>query len=67
MIIHLEPDILEWKVKWGLGSITTNKACGGDGIPAKLFQILKDEWRRTKKPLDESEEESEEAGLKLNI
>ena len=43
MIIHLEPDILEWKVKWGLGSITTNKACGGDGIPAKLFQILKDD------------------------
>ena len=43
VIIHLEPDILEWKVKWGLGSITTNKACGGDGIPAKLFQILKDD------------------------
>ena len=42
-ITHLEPDILEWKVKWALGSITTNKASGGDGIPAKLFQILKDD------------------------
>ena len=41
MVIHLEPDILECKVKWALGSITTNKAGGGDGIPAELFQILK--------------------------
>ena len=41
VIIHLEPDILECKVKWGLGSITTNKASGGDGIPAELSQILK--------------------------
>ena len=41
MIIHLEPDILKCKVKWALGSITTNKAGGGDGIPAELFQILK--------------------------
>ena len=40
---HLEPDILECKVKWALGSITTNKASGGDGIPAELFQILKDD------------------------
>ena len=40
MIIHLEPDILECKVKWVLGSITTNKASGGDGIPVELFQIL---------------------------
>ena len=40
--IHLEPDILEYKVKWALGSITTNKASGGDGIPVELFQILKD-------------------------
>ena len=38
---HLEPDILECKVKWALGSITMNKACGGDGIPVDLFQILK--------------------------
>ena len=41
MITHLEPDILECEVKWFLGSITMNKACGGDGIPVKLFQILK--------------------------
>ena len=40
---HLEPDILECKVKWALGSITTNKASGGDGIPVDLFQILKDD------------------------
>ena len=43
MITHLEPDILECEVKWGLGSITTKKASGGDGIPVELFQILKDE------------------------
>ena len=43
MITHLEPDILERKVKWALGSITTNKASGGDGVPAELFQILKDD------------------------
>ena len=42
MITHPEPDILECKVKWVLGSITMNKASGGDGIPAELFQILKD-------------------------
>ena len=42
-ITHLEPDILECKVKWALGSITTNKASGGDGIPVELFQILKDD------------------------
>jgi len=41
VIPHLEPDILECEVKWALGSITTNKASGGDGIPADLFQILK--------------------------
>ena len=43
VITHLEPDILEWKVKWALESITTNKASGGDGIPVELFQILKDD------------------------
>ena len=43
MIAHLEPDILECEVKWALGSITMNKASGGDGIPAELFQILKDD------------------------
>ena len=41
VITHLEPDILECKVKWALGSITTNKASGGDRIPVKPFQILK--------------------------
>ena len=42
VITHLEPDILECEVKWALGSITMNKATGGDGIPVELFQILKD-------------------------
>ena len=41
MITHLEPDILECEVKWALESITTNKASGGDGIPAELFQVQK--------------------------
>ena len=41
VITHLEPDILEYEVKWTLGSITMNKASGGNGIPVKLFQILK--------------------------
>jgi len=43
VITHLEPDILEYEVKWALESITTNKASGGDGIPGELFQILKDD------------------------
>ena len=43
MITHLEPDILECKVKWALGSITMNKATGGGGIPVELFQIIKDD------------------------
>ena len=43
MITHLEPDLLECEVKWALGGITTNKASGHDGIPAELFQILKDD------------------------
>ena len=43
VIIHLEPDILECEVKWALGSITMNKASGDDGIPAELFQIVKDD------------------------
>ena len=43
VITHLEPDILECEVKWALGSITTKKTSGGDRIPAKLFQILKDD------------------------
>ena len=51
MITHLEPDILECEVKWALGSITTNKASGGDGISVELFQILNDDdvkmWHST--------------------
>ena len=43
VVTHLEPDILECEVKWALGSITTSKARGGDGIPVELFQILKDD------------------------
>ena len=43
VITHLEPNILECEIKWALGSITANKACGGDGIPVELFQILKDD------------------------
>jgi len=43
VIPHLEPDILESEVNWALGGITMNKASGGDGIPAELFQVLKDD------------------------
>ena len=43
VVTHLEPDILEYEVKWALESITMNKASGGDGIPVELFQILKDD------------------------
>ena len=43
VITHLEPDILECEGKWALGRLTTNKASGGDGIPAELFKILKDD------------------------
>ena len=43
MLTHLEPDILEYEVKWGLGSITMNKASGGEGISAELFKSLKDD------------------------
>jgi len=43
VITHLEPDILDYEVKWALESITTNKASGGDGIPVELFQILQDD------------------------
>ena len=51
VITHLgpEPDILGCEVKWALGNITTNKASGGDGIPAKLFQLLKDDAQYTSK------------------
>jgi len=43
VITHLEPDTLEWQIKWALGSITTNRVSGGDGIPVELFQILKND------------------------
>ena len=64
MVTHLEPDILECEVKWASGSITTKKVSGGDGIPAELFQILKDDsvkalhsicqqiWKTQQWPLD---------------
>ena len=64
MITHLEPDILECEVKWALGSITPNKASGGDGIPVELFQILNNDavqvlhsicqqiWKTQQKPQD---------------
>ena len=51
MITHLEPDILECEVKWALGSITANKASGSDGIPAELFQILKDDAVKVLHPI----------------
>ena len=51
MITHLEPDILEYEVKWALESITMNKASGGDGIPVELFQILKDDALRVLLPI----------------
>ena len=51
VITHLEPEILECEVKWALESITTNKASGGDGIPAKLFQILKDDAVKVLHPI----------------
>ena len=44
VVTHLEPDILEWEVKWALESITTNKSSGGDEIPVELFQVLKDDF-----------------------
>ena len=52
VITHLEPDILECEVKWALGSITMNKASGGDGIPVELFQILKDDAVKVLKVLN---------------
>ena len=64
VITHLEPDMLEWNIKWALGSITMNKASGGNGIPVKLLQILNDDavkvlhsicqqiWKTQQWPLD---------------
>ena len=51
VITYLEPDIVECKVKWALGSITMNKASGGDGIPVELFQILKDDAMKVLYPI----------------
>ena len=51
VITHLEPDILEWEVKWTLESITMNKANGGDGIPTELFQILKEDSMKVLHPI----------------
>ena len=51
LITHLEPDLLECEVKWALASITMNKASGGDGIPANLFQILKDDAVKVLHPI----------------
>ena len=51
VITHLEPDILECEVKWAVGSITMNKASGGDGIPVELFQILKDDAVKVLHPI----------------
>ena len=54
MITHLESDIPECEVKWALGSITTNKASGGDGVPAELFQILEDDAVKVPAKLENS-------------
>src|SRR5574341_1282018 len=62
VITHLKPDILEWEVKWALGSITRNKARGGDGIPVELFQILKDDAVKVK-----SEEHTSELQSPTNL
>ena len=51
VITHLEPDILEYEVKWALENITMNKASGGDGIPVELFQILKDDAMKVPNPI----------------
>ena len=51
VITHLEPEILEYEVRWSFGSITMNKASGDDGIPVELFQILKDDAVKMPKPL----------------
>ena len=53
VIPHLEPHILECEVKWALGSITMNKASGGDGIPVELFQILKDDAVKVLHPISQ--------------
>ena len=53
VVTHLEPDIMEYEIKWALGSITMNKASKGDEIPAVLFQILKDDAVKVLHPIDQ--------------
>jgi len=53
VITHLKPDLLKCEVKWAVGSITTNKASEGDGIPAELFQILKDDAVKVLHPISQ--------------
>ena len=62
-LLGLEPDILECEVKWALGSITTNKASGGDGIPVELFQNLKDDESAALNMLANLENSAEDTGL----
>ena len=66
VITHLELDILEYEVKWALGSITTNKASGGDGIPFELFQILKDDAVKVLHPICHRLTEQEVSGSTLH-
>ena len=65
VITHLEPDILECEVKWALGSITTNKASGGDGIPVELFQMLKDDAVKVLHPICQHPDMEQQTGSKL--
>ena len=65
VITHLEPDILECEVKWALGSITMNKASGGDGIPVELFQILKDDTMNELRSI--CQQNLENAGLAIGL
>ena len=74
MIINLEPDILKCEVKWALGSITTNKASEGDGIPVELFQILKDDvvkvlqiWKTQQWPQEKFSFQSQRKAMPKNV
>ena len=65
VITYLEPDILECEGKWALGSITTNKASGGDGIPVELFQMLKDDAVKVLHPICQHPDMEQQTGSKL--
>ena len=67
MITHLEPDILECEVKWALESITMNKASVGDGIPAELFQILKDDAVKVLQSMSEIWKTTVATGLERSV